>query len=142
MQHAGRDVPAGADFEPVRNREIGDLVVALFEIGQGLTDLGLGYARLEAEAERDGKRIEFFEEKKKRAEADRDEFLEDVLLITRDLEDGRARLDKLAAELEAGRAEAAAADDSLREARTRLREKEKLPLPVGMPGCGWTTPLS
>jgi chromosome segregation protein len=108
-----------------RRRELWSLETSIKETREKQFSLQSQIARLEAEAERDGKRIEFFEEKKKRAEADRDELLEDVLLITRDLEDGRVRLEKLAAELEAGRTEAASADDSLGRARTRLSEKEK-----------------
>jgi len=108
-----------------RRRELWRLETSIKETRERQFSLQSQIARLEADAERDGKRIEFFEEKKKRAEADRDELLEDVLLITRDLEDGRGRLETLAAELEAGRAEAAAGDEGLRAARARLRDKEK-----------------
>ncbi len=39
MQDAGRDIPAGANFEPVRCRKIRDFVIALFKVQQGLAYL-------------------------------------------------------------------------------------------------------
>ncbi|MBP1769533.1 MAG: smc, partial [Candidatus Aminicenantes bacterium] len=70
-----------------------------------------------SDIERETKRVEYFEETKKRAEADRDELLEDVLLLTREIEDHKTRLSGFEEELGAKRTEVAGAESGLDEAR-------------------------
>ncbi len=83
-------------------------------------------ARTEGDIERESKRVEFFEEKKKRSESDRNELLEDVLRLTQEIEETQGRLDSLAGELETSRVEAGRSAELLDQARGEkaLAEKE------------------
>ena len=100
-----------------RRKELWDLETALKEGQERLFSLRSQIARLEGDIERESKRVEFFEEKRKRDEADRDELLEDVLLLTRELEEAQGLLAGFEGTLEANRAEVVGAEEVLRSAR-------------------------
>lgn len=100
-----------------RRKELWDLETALKEGQERLFSLRSQIARLEGDIERESKRVEFFEEKRKRDEADRDELLEDVLLLTRELEENQGLLAGFEGTLEANRAEVVGAEEVLRSAR-------------------------
>jgi chromosome segregation protein len=70
-----------------RRKELWDLEKVLKDGQEDLFGLKSRAARTESDIESGSKRIEFFEEKKKRAQADRDELLEDVLYLTREIEE-------------------------------------------------------
>lgn len=74
-------------------------------------------ARFESDIDRESKRVEFFEEKKTRAEADRDELLEDVLFLTKEIEELKSRLADFEGSLEASRAQATLSETALAAAR-------------------------
>ena len=113
-----------------RRKELWDLEKVLKDGQEGLFGLKSRAARIESDIERESKRIEFFEEKKKRAQADRNELLEDVLVMTREIEDLKARVGGHGESLAASRSEAAGAEMDLAAAReARLlaaREIERL----------------
>ncbi len=100
-----------------RRKDLWDREKALKEGQEKLFALRSQAARVESDIERETKRVEYFEETKKRAEADRDELLEDVLLLTREIEDHKARLSGFEEELGAKRTEVAGAESGLDEAR-------------------------
>ncbi len=100
-----------------RRRELWDLEKALKDGQERVFALKSQAARVDSDIERETKRVEYFEETKKRAEADRDELLGDVLVLTREIEDLKARLTGFEEELGAKRAEAAGAESGLGEAR-------------------------
>ena len=100
-----------------RRKDLWDREKALKEGQEKLFALRSQAARVESDIERETKRVEYFEETKKRAEADRDELLEDVLLLTREIEDHKARLAGFEEELGAKRTEVAGAESGLDEAR-------------------------
>ncbi len=100
-----------------RRRELWDLETALKDGQERLYSLRAQVARIEGDIERESKRVEFFEDKKKRAEADRDELLEDVLHLTREFEDTQGQIAGLEGSLEANRIEVARAEGILRSAR-------------------------
>jgi chromosome segregation protein len=78
-------------------------------------------ARLESDIDRESKRVEFFEEKKTRAAADRNELLEDVLYLTREIEELKSRVAEFEGSLEASRVQAAGSETDLAAAReTRI----------------------
>jgi chromosome segregation protein len=113
-----------------RRKDLWDLEKVLKDGQEQLYALRSKAARTESDIDRESKRVEFFEEKKRRAEADRDELLEDVLYLTRDIEELRARLGGLEESLAASRDEVAGSETELaaaREARLRAgREIERL----------------
>ncbi len=100
-----------------RRRELWDLETALKDGQERLYSLRAQVARIESDIERESKRVEFFEDKKKRAEADRDELLGDILHLTREFEETQGQIAGLEGALEANRAEAARAEEVLRSAR-------------------------
>ena len=108
-----------------RRREHWDLEKALKESQEMLFGLKSSAARTESDIERESKRIEFFEEKKKRAEADRNELLEDVLYLTRELEDLKGRLGGFEGTLAASRSEVDASAASLAGAKDARRSAEQ-----------------
>jgi chromosome segregation protein len=113
-----------------RRKDLWDLEKVLKDGQEKLFALRSRAARTESDIDRESKRVEFFEEKKKRAETDRDELLEDVLYLTREIEELRARLGGLEESLAASRTEVAGSETDLaaaREARLRAgREIERL----------------
>ena len=76
-----------------RSRELWDLEKTLKEGQERLFGLKSRAARTESDIERETKRVEYFEETRKRAESDRDELLEDVLHLTAEIEELKSRLD-------------------------------------------------
>jgi chromosome segregation protein len=108
-----------------RRNELWDLEKSMKDGQERLYGLRSHIARLEAEAERETKRVEFFDEKKRRSEADRDELLGDVLLLAQEIEQTRGRLDELAGALEASRAEAGRTGGILERAREDKARVEK-----------------
>jgi chromosome segregation protein len=100
-----------------RRRELWDLEKALKDGQERVFALKSQAARIDSDIERETKRVEYFEETKKRAETDRDELLGDVLVLTREIEDLKTRLAGFEEELGAKRAEAAGAESGLGEAR-------------------------
>ena len=106
--------------------ELWDIEKSLKENQERLYGLKSHIARIESDIERESKRVEFFEEKKKRSVTDRDELLEDILHLTRELEESRGRLEALAGEFETIRVEAGRSAESLEQARGEkaLDEKE------------------
>jgi chromosome segregation protein len=113
-----------------RRKDLWDLEKVLKDSQERLFGLKSQAARVESDIERETKRVEFFEEKKKRAETDRDELLEDVLYLTREIEELKGRLVGFEESLVASRSEVAASEAGLaaaREARQAAgREIERL----------------
>lgn len=108
-----------------RRHEHWDLEKALKGSQERLFGLKSSAARVESDIDRETKRIEFFEEKRKRAEADRNELLEDVLHLTRDLEDLKARLGGSEETLAARRSEVEAAAAALAAAKEARQASEQ-----------------
>jgi chromosome segregation protein len=108
-----------------KRRELWDLEKSLKETQERLFGLKSHIARLEGETEREAKRVEFFEEKKMRSEADRDELLEDVLLLTRELEETRGRLDEFASALDTSRTGVEQSAEILERAHQEKGREEK-----------------
>lgn len=108
-----------------RRHEHWDLEKALKESQERLYGLKSSAARVESDIDRETKRIEFFEENRKRAEADRNELLEDVLLLTRDLEDLKGRLGGSEETLAARRSEVEAAAAALAAAKEARQASER-----------------
>ena len=100
-----------------RRKELWDLEKGLKESQEKLFGLKSLVARVESDIERESKRVEFFEEKKKRAESDRDELLEDVLMLTQEFEDLRARLGGFEETLGTNRSDVVRAEAELESAR-------------------------
>lgn len=100
-----------------RRNDLWALEKVLKEGQEKLFGLKSRAARLESDVDRESKRVEFFDEKKTRAESDRNELLEDVLHLTREIEDLRSRLAEFEGSLEASRAEAAGSETDLAAAR-------------------------
>jgi chromosome segregation protein len=100
-----------------RRKDLWDLEKVLKDSQEKLFGLKSQAARIEGDIERESKRIEYFEEKKKRSETDRDELLEDVLYLTRECEELKARLGEFDGSLAASRAGAASAETELAAAR-------------------------
>ncbi|HSA95220.1 MAG TPA: chromosome segregation protein SMC [Acidobacteriota bacterium] len=110
-----------------RRKEHWDLEKGLKDAQEKLFGLKSNAARVESDVERETKRLEFFEQQKKRAEADRDELLEDVLYLTREIEDLKGRLADFEGTLAASRtevdgsgAELAAAKDARHNAEQEI----------------------
>jgi chromosome segregation protein len=108
-----------------KRKEVWDLEKSLQENQERLFGLKSHIARLEGEVERESKRVEFFEEKKARSEADRDELLGDVLLLTQELEETRGRLDELGGAFDASRSESRAAEEQMNRAREEKARAER-----------------
>jgi len=108
-----------------KRKELWDLEKSLKDSQERLYGLKSHIARLESDIDRESKRTEFFEEKKKRSEADRDALLEDVLLLTKELEETRGRLDELVGAFETSRAESGGTEDQLTRAREEKARAEK-----------------
>ncbi|MCX6572443.1 MAG: chromosome segregation protein SMC [Candidatus Aminicenantes bacterium] len=109
-----------------RRKELWDLEKVLKDGQESLFGLKSRAARTESDIESGSKRIEFFEEKKKRAQADRDELLEDVLYLTREIEELKGRLAGLEGSLEANRAEVESSATGLAAAKdARYRSEQE-----------------
>lgn len=108
-----------------RRKELWDLEKELKENQEKLFGLKSRVARVESDIERESKRVEFFEEKKKRAETDSDELLEDVLYLTREFEDLAARLGGFEETLGTSRAEVTGSEERLGAARAARLHEEK-----------------
>ncbi|OGD26285.1 MAG: chromosome segregation protein SMC [Candidatus Aminicenantes bacterium RBG_19FT_COMBO_65_30] len=100
-----------------RRKALWDLEKALKDSQEKLFGLKSHAARIESDIERESKRVEFFEENKKRAEADRDELLQDVLYLTKEIEELKARLGELEGSLETNRTQVAGSETDLNAAR-------------------------
>src|SRR5512143_1331518 len=113
-----------------RRKELWDLEKKLKDVQEGLFGLKSRAARVESDIDRESKRVEFFEEKKKRAQSDRDDLLEDVLYLTQEIEELKNRLTGHEGSLGASRAGVATSETDLAAAReARLfagREIERL----------------
>ncbi len=113
-----------------RRKDLWDLEKVLKDGQENLYGLKSRGARIESDIDRESKRIEFFEEKKRRAETDRDELLEDVLYLTQEIEELEERLGGHEESLAASRAGVAGSETDLAAAReARLlagREIERL----------------
>ncbi len=113
-----------------RRKDLWDLEKVLKDEQERVYGLKSRAARIESDIERESKRVEFFEEKKRRAETDRDELLQDVLYLTKETEELKARLGGLEGSLEANRTQVAGSETDLSAAReSRLaagREIERL----------------
>ncbi len=81
-----------------KRRELWDLEKSVRDGQEKLFGLKSQIGRLENDIERETKRVELFEENKKRSEADGNELLKDVLLLTKELEDVRLRHEELSGE--------------------------------------------
>ncbi len=108
-----------------RRREHWDLEKALKESQEKLFGLKSSAARIESDIERESKRVEFFEEKKKRAETDRDELLGDVLHLTREIEELKERLGGFEGTLASRRTEVDAAAAELAAAKDARHAAEQ-----------------
>ncbi|MCX6569333.1 MAG: hypothetical protein NT147_09850, partial [Candidatus Aminicenantes bacterium] len=108
-----------------RRKDLWDLEKGLKESQEKLFGLKSLVARVESDIERESKRVEFFEEKKKRSESDRDELLEDVLMLTREFEDFRARLGGFEETLGTNRSDVGRAEADLEAARQARLAEEK-----------------
>ena len=124
-----RDVTARLRSEEkdstARRKELWDLEKGLKESQEKLFGLKSHVARVESDIERESKRVEFFEEKKKRAESDRDELLEDVLTLTREFEDLKARLGGFEETIGTNRSDLVRAEANLEVAREARLVEEK-----------------
>ncbi len=108
-----------------KRKELWDLEKSLKDNQERLYGLKSHIARLESDIDRESKRTEFFEEKKKRSEADRDELLEVVLLLTQELEETRGRLEELNGAFETSRAESGGTEEQMERAREEKARAEK-----------------
>ncbi|HVP91510.1 MAG TPA: chromosome segregation protein SMC [Terriglobales bacterium] len=108
-----------------RRKGLWDLEKSLKDTQERLYGLKSHIARLEGDAEREARRVEFFEEKRARSESDRDEVLADLLLLTQELEGTKARLDELGGAFERSRAEVDRSSGLLEEARAGKDSEEK-----------------
>lgn len=108
-----------------RRKELWDLEKGLKASQEKLFGLKSHVARVESDIERESKRVEFFEEKKKRAESDRDELLEDVLTLTQEFEDLRARLGGFEETLGTNRSDVVRAEANLEASREARLVEEK-----------------
>jgi chromosome segregation protein len=108
-----------------KRKELWDLEKSLKENQERLYGLKSHIARLESDIDRESKRIEFFEEKKKRSETDRDELLADVLLLAQEIEETRGKLGELTGAFEASRAEAGRTEELLEQARVEKAQAER-----------------
>ncbi len=108
-----------------RRNDLWALEKALQEGQEKLFGLKSRAARFESDVDRESKRVEFFEEKKTRAAADRDELLEDVLYLTREIEELKSRLAGLEGSIEASRAEFEASGNRLGAAKEARRGAEQ-----------------
>ncbi len=106
-------------------RKLWDLETFIKQNQEILYGLKSQITRLESDAERESKRIEFFEEKKERAEADRNELLEEVLQLTKDIEENKSRLNEFKKDIEKNRTEVLQADDGLRTAKETAAQEDK-----------------
>ena len=104
-----------------RRKDLWDLEKVLKDGQENLYGLKSRGARIESDIDRESKRIEFFEEKKRRAETDRDELLEDVLYLTQEIEELKARLGGHEESLSASRAGVAGSETDLAAAREARR---------------------
>lgn len=118
----GRDEEKGL---AARRKELWDLEKSLKGTQERLYGLKSHIARLEGEAERESKRVEFFEEKRTRSEADRDELLADVLLLTQEIEETRARLEEFNGAFETSRAEVERSSGLLERSHAGKAREEK-----------------
>ncbi len=109
----------------VKRNELWGLEKSLKDSQERLYALKSQIARAESDIERESKRVEFFEEQRKRSEADRNELLEDVLRLTQEIEESRGRLEAMAGELETSRAEAGRSAEVLEQARAGKAAQEK-----------------
>ncbi|HMA53036.1 MAG TPA: AAA family ATPase, partial [Acidobacteriota bacterium] len=123
LRNAERDAVAS-------RKDVWDFEKVLKDGQENLYGLKSRGARIESDIDRESKRVEFFEEKKRRAEADRDDLLEDVLYLTREIEELKARVGGHEESLVASRAEVGGSETELAAAReARLlagREVERL----------------
>jgi chromosome segregation protein len=108
-----------------RRKQLWDLEKGLKESQEKLFGLKTHVARVESDIERESKRVEFFEEKKNRAVSDRDELLEDVLILTREFEDFRARLSGFEETLGTNRSDVVRAEANFETAREARLVEEK-----------------
>jgi chromosome segregation protein len=108
-----------------KRRELWDLEKSLKEGQERLFAMKAHIARIESDVEGESKRVEFFEEKKARAQSDRDELLGDVILLAKEVEETKGRLEELAGTFESSRGEARRSEELLGEARSERASLEK-----------------
>lgn len=124
QEAAGRVKAGEKDLAALRHR-LWDLEKSIKETRERVFGLRTQATRLEGEAERESKRIEFFDEKRGRDQADRDDLLREVVLLVKELEDGRSGLEALAADRGEMEKKVAAAAEDLRAARDKAAAKDK-----------------
>ncbi|MGZ5454289.1 MAG: AAA family ATPase, partial [Candidatus Aminicenantales bacterium] len=100
-----------------RRKDLWDLEKVLKDGQENLYGLKSRGARIESDIDRESKLVEFFEEKKKRAETDRNELLEDVLYLTQEIEELKSRLGGHEESLAASRADVSGSETDLAAAR-------------------------
>ena len=100
-----------------RRKDLWDLEKVLKDGQENLFGLKSRGARIESDIDRESKRVEFFDEKRKRAETDRDELLEDVLYLTQEIEELKTRLGGHEDSLTASRSGVAGSETDLAAAR-------------------------
>jgi chromosome segregation protein len=123
-QEAGGRVKAGErELAGLRHR-LWDLEKSIKETRERVFGLRTQSTRLESEIERETKRIEFFDEKRGRDRADSDDLLREVVLLVKDLEEGRAGLEALAADRAALEKGVSTAAEGLRAARDNAAAKD------------------
>ncbi len=128
-QMAERDALARLNAEDrvvgQKRRDAWDLEQSLKQGREGLFAIKSQAARFEAERERESKRVEFFEEKRKKAASDTDEFLAAFLHIKNDLAQAREDLAAQTRSLARKRDEAAELERSHGEAEAALKPRAR-----------------
>jgi chromosome segregation protein len=108
-----------------KRKDAWDLEQSLKQGRESQFSLRAQIARLEAEKERESKRIEFFEEKKKKATSDADEFLAELLLLEKDINQAREELKANAQAFDQKQREAAELETTHRETEARMTPRAK-----------------
>jgi chromosome segregation protein len=124
-QAATARLKSGEKDAATRRKEHWDLEKALKDAQEALFGLKSNAARIDSDIERETKRLEFFEEKRKRAEADRNELLEDVLHLTQEIEDLKGRVGGFEGSLAASRAEVEGSGTELAAAKEARHAAEQ-----------------
>jgi len=103
-----------------KRKDVWDLEQSLKQGQEDLFSLRSQITRLDAERERESKRVEFFEEKRKKAGADADEFLAELLLFEKDILQAESDLKANAEALLQKRGEAEALENEHRTTEAGL----------------------
>ncbi len=123
QEAGGRVKTEERELAGLRHR-LWDLEKSIKETRERVFGLRTQSTRLESEIERESKRIEYFDEKRGRDQADRDDLLKEVVLIVKSLEDGRSGLEALAADRAGLEKDVTTAAESLQAARDKAAAKD------------------